>query len=123
MTAATCLEFCASESDGKSAQYAGLEKGKISTTPNSQFSSNSASGRECWCAPSLSVLSEKLIDQARCTLACSGNSSEICGGQLALSLYNLTSLNSKTGIAWSQFSGAAGYGTLAVITLIIAAVL
>lgn len=79
-------------------------------------------GRECYCSPYLSSLSEKLPD-SRCIYSCVGNASEICGGQLALTLYNLTGADSKTGIAWSQFSGAAGYGTLAVITLIIAAVL
>ena len=42
---------------------------------------------------------------------------------MALTLYNLTAADSKTGRAWSQFSGAAGYGTLAVVTLVIAAVL
>ena len=79
-------------------------------------------GRECYCSPYLSALSEKLPD-SRCIYSCVGNASEVCGGQLALTLYNLTDADSKTGIAWSQFSGAAGYGTLAVITLIIAAVL
>jgi hypothetical protein len=42
---------------------------------------------------------------------------------MGLTLYNLTVVESQTGIAWSQFSGAAGYGTLAVITLAIAAFL
>lgn len=79
-------------------------------------------GRECYCSPYLSALTEKLSD-SRCIYSCVGNASEVCGGQLALTLYNLTAADSKTGIAWSQFSGAAGYGTLAVITLIIAAVL
>jgi hypothetical protein len=40
-----------------------------------------------------------------------------------LTLYNLTAVEYKTGRAWSQFSGAAGYGTLAVITLVIAALM
>lgn len=80
-------------------------------------------GNECWCGSKLSVLSEKLNESSKCTQPCSGNSSEVCGGQLTLSLYNMTTIDSKTGIAWSQFSGAAGYGTLAVITLILAALM
>jgi hypothetical protein len=80
-------------------------------------------GRECWCGQHLSELSEKLNESTRCIYSCNGNSSEICGGPAALTLYNLTAVDSQTGIAWSQFSGAAGYGTLAVITLIIAAFL
>jgi hypothetical protein len=84
---------------------------------------NALTGRECWCSQHLSDLSEKLNDSSRCKYSCNGNSSEICGGSDALTLYNLTELDYKTGRAWSQFSGAAGYGTLAVITLVIAAIL
>lgn len=80
-------------------------------------------GRECYCSPYLSTLSEKLSDD-RCVYSCVGNASQVCGGQLALTLYNLTQADAQKGnIAWSQFSGAAGYGMLAAITLIFAAVL
>ena len=107
-------------------QYAGLEYGRLSLLqllPKFLFLTHQTlAGRECYCSPYLSALSEKLPD-SRCIYSCVGNASEVCGGQLTLTLYNLTSADSKTGIAWSQFSGAAGYGTLAVITLIIAAVL
>lgn len=79
-------------------------------------------GRECYCSPYLSALSEKLPD-SRCIYSCVGNASEVCGGRLALTLYNLTgSAASKEGRAWRLFDGAAGYGTLAVVTLIFAAV-
>jgi hypothetical protein len=80
-------------------------------------------GRECYCGAYLSSLSEKLNDTAKCVYACNGNSSQICGGALALTLYNLTS-ESKTGIAWSLIGGQpAWYGTAAVAMLIVAAVI
>ena len=80
-------------------------------------------GHQCWCSQHLSGLSEKVNESTRCTSVCEGNASEICGGSTALTLYNLTAVEYKTGRAWSQFSGAAGYGTLAVITLVIAALM
>lgn len=42
--------------------------------------------RECYCAPYLSALSSKLPDTS-CDLPCIGNSTQICGGSLALSVY------------------------------------
>jgi hypothetical protein len=78
-------------------------------------------GRECWCGEYLSTLSSKLND-SKCDFACNGNASELCGGQLAITLYNLTS-DSKTGIAWSLGSGASWYGTAAVGILLFAAFL
>ena len=81
-----------------------------------------STGRECYCSPYISALSEKLND-SECIYSCIGNESQVCGGRLALTLYNLTAAESKTGIAWSQFSGAMGYGMLAAITLVIAAVM
>ena len=103
MTPSTCLKYCSVGKTGPS-QYAGLEY-----------------GRECWCGQELSDLSDKLNESSKCMYSCAGNSSEVCGGHLALTLYNLTSDDLKTGIAWSRFSGAAGYGTLALVTLMIAA--
>jgi len=79
-------------------------------------------GRECYCGAYLSILSEKLNETARCIYACDGNASEVCGGALALTLYNLTS-NSKTGTAWSITGQPAWYGTAAIITLVLAAML
>lgn len=52
--------------------------------------------RECYCAPYLSVLSARLPDSS-CNLACEGNSSQICGGSLVLSVYQKAA--SKKGIA------------------------
>ncbi|KAG9562903.1 hypothetical protein KCU79_g6075, partial [Aureobasidium melanogenum] len=68
-TVADCLEYCGQNSY----QYAGLEYSK-----------------ECWCGSYLSALSNKL-SESNCSLACVGNDSELCGGYLTLSLYNLTS--------------------------------
>jgi len=80
-------------------------------------------GRECYCGAYLSSFSEKLNETARCIYACNGNSSQVCGGQLALTLYNLTS-HSKTGIAWSLGSSQpAWYGIAAFVTLVAAAML
>lgn len=52
--------------------------------------------RECYCAPYLSALSVKLPDSS-CNLACEGNTSQICGGALTLSVYQKSS--SKKGAA------------------------
>ena len=106
MTISSCLRYCSTADKGSRMQYAGLEN-----------------GRECWCGRALSDLSERLHESSKCVTPCRGNASEVCGGPLALTLYNLTSLESQTGTAWSQQHAAAGYGTLAVILLIIAAFL
>jgi len=65
MTVSTCLSFC--NIDGF--PFAGLEYGS-----------------ECWCAQYLSAFAVKLAD-SQCNFACKGNSSEICGGSLKLSVY------------------------------------
>lgn len=96
------------------------------TTPTHISPNTSLPGRECYCSTSLSPQSEKLNETTRCTLSCAGNASEICGGKLALTLYNLTMIDSKigvTGVGWSQFSSVAGYGTLAFVTFVLAAVM
>ncbi|KAG5750379.1 hypothetical protein H9Q69_008788 [Fusarium xylarioides] len=69
MTVPICLEFCAS--NDTQYQYAGLEW-----------------SRECWCAPYLSSLSVRLSD-GECENSCEGNSSQVCGGSLKLSVYEL----------------------------------
>lgn len=48
--------------------------------------------RECYCAPYLSALSAKLPDSS-CNLACEGNTTQICGGSLKLSVYQKSSSN------------------------------
>ncbi|KAI8684143.1 WSC domain-containing protein [Fusarium keratoplasticum] len=70
MTVPMCLEFCTF--NGTEYAFAGLEW-----------------SRECWCAPYLSALSEKLHDD-NCTNPCEGNSSQVCGGPLKLSIYELS---------------------------------
>jgi len=67
MTVEMCLSFCGSNT------FAGLEYTK-----------------ECWCSPYLSSIAALLLD-SDCNLACEGNSSEICGGSLRLSVYNQSS--------------------------------
>lgn len=44
--------------------------------------------RECYCANYLSSISAKLDDK-ECNLPCVGNSSEICGGALKLTVYEV----------------------------------
>lgn len=46
-------------------------------------------GRECWGAAYLNALSNKL-DGSNCSFACQGNASEVCGGSLTITLFNLT---------------------------------
>lgn len=81
-------------------------------------------GRECYCGAYLSPLSEKL-SESTCEFACDGNASQVCGGPLALTLYNMTKqASSKKSVAWSLVPGSATwYGTAAFLALVIAAVL
>ncbi|KUJ22455.1 WSC-domain-containing protein, partial [Mollisia scopiformis] len=65
MTVPMCLAYCQSNAYA----FAGLEY-----------------TRECYCASYLSALSSKLPDTS-CDLPCEGNSTQICGGSLALSVY------------------------------------
>jgi hypothetical protein len=58
----------------------------------------------CWCGNYLSALSTQL-PSSNCSLACVGNDTEICGGYLTLSLYNLTS--KKAGSSGSSTKSAA----------------
>jgi hypothetical protein len=108
----SCLSFCSQGSNGATMQYAGIEY-----------------GRECYCGAYLSTLSTKFDNEsAHCVYACEGNSSEVCGGALALTLYNLTDnasgkSSSKTGLAWSFTEQSAWYGMAAVVSLVVAAVL
>jgi len=59
-------------------------------------------GRECWGSGNLNSYSTQLNESA-CGYECVGNSSQVCGGSLALTLYNLTS--SKTSAASTVGAG------------------
>lgn len=72
MTTEICLAYCAASS----MQYCGMEY-----------------GRECWGAFTLNTYSAKLSD-SNCTYACEANATEVCGGSLTISLFNLTDANS-----------------------------
>lgn len=63
MTVEQCMAFCGSN------KYAGLEY-----------------GRECWCSDTLNSFAQKLPD-LNCSLTCSGDKTEVCGGFLALTTY------------------------------------
>ncbi|PQE15506.1 WSC domain-containing protein [Rutstroemia sp. NJR-2017a WRK4] len=69
MTVEMCLRFC----KGYGLKYAGLEY-----------------TRECYCSRYLSVFSVP-VPESQCDLACLGNSSQLCGGALRLSLYQAKS--------------------------------
>lgn len=88
MTVPLCLEFCAS--NGTQYQYAGLEWSRYVPISNQRTASLIHwIGRECWCSPYLSSLSTKLDDD-ECKNPCEGNSSQVCGGPLKLSVYELS---------------------------------
>lgn len=91
MTIQSCLSYCAPS------QYAGLEY-----------------GRECYCGEYLSPFSHELDDKERCVFACDGNGSEVCGGSLALTLYNRTA--SSAGVA-RRVGGAMGWSGMAWVGL------
>ena len=106
MTVESCVQYCKQGNNGTALKYAGLEY-----------------GRECYCGAYLSALSDQLNASAQCIYGCNGNASELCGGRLALSLYNLTS-TSKTGIAWSMVAAQpTWYGVAAIVSLVVAALL
>ncbi|ROW11261.1 hypothetical protein VMCG_01283 [Cytospora schulzeri] len=67
MTAPMCLDFCGGGS-GQVYKFAGLEY-----------------SRECWCANFLNGLAARLDDSA-CALQCDGDTTQLCGGPLKLSL-------------------------------------
>ncbi|PNS20725.1 Kremen protein 1 [Sphaceloma murrayae] len=95
-TTESCLTFC----KGNSYQYCGIEY-----------------GRECWGGPYLSSLSKKL-DESNCSIGCGGNNTEVCGGRLTLSLYNMSKTGSsgsgsKEGAATKDIAGAIGAVLLA----------
>ncbi|MCJ1242521.1 hypothetical protein MMC14_010529, partial [Varicellaria rhodocarpa] len=69
MSVETCQNFCSSSRNNYG--LAGLEY-----------------GQECWCANALQSYS--VLGQTDCSMACTGNSSELCGGPSRLSVYNLT---------------------------------
>ena len=102
MTVAKCLSFCANE------PFAGIEYGKLpSAFPPKPPNLTNLSGRECYCGGYLSALSAPL-NASRCDLACDGAAGEICGGALALTLYNYT--------APPQTGGAGAPGDLGAVT-------
>ncbi|RFU32443.1 hypothetical protein B7463_g3865, partial [Scytalidium lignicola] len=76
MTVATCINFCGNNSY----TFAGLEY-----------------TRECYCSNYISTFSANLGDAA-CNLPCAGNSSQICGGPLRLSVYQKQSSKKGAGI-------------------------
>ncbi|ORY85568.1 hypothetical protein BCR37DRAFT_377247 [Protomyces lactucae-debilis] len=62
---------------------------------------------ECWCGPSLN--NAQKIDMQRCYMLCSGNSSQYCGGSMALSTYQLAPLDTTSARPASPSSSAAGF--------------
>ncbi|KAG8629220.1 hypothetical protein KVT40_003085 [Elsinoe batatas] len=97
-TTLSCLTFC----KGNSYQYCGLEY-----------------GRECWGGKYLSSLTTKL-DESNCSIGCGGNNSQVCGGRLTLSLYNVTGEGSggsgsggQSGAGVKEVAGAVGAIVLA----------
>ncbi|KAI3396812.1 hypothetical protein diail_11641 [Diaporthe ilicicola] len=68
MTPAACFNIC-----GTSGRvYAGLEY-----------------GRECWCGNHLSNAAT-MVDPSRCNMKCSGDATQMCGGERLFNLYNGT---------------------------------
>ncbi|KAF8866392.1 WSC-domain-containing protein [Acephala macrosclerotiorum] len=76
MTVPVCLAYCQSNSYS----FAGLEY-----------------TRECYCAQLLSAISNKLPESS-CNLPCIANDTQICGGNLALSVYQTKSSTKGAGV-------------------------
>ncbi|KAF4547462.1 WSC domain-containing protein 5 [Elsinoe fawcettii] len=91
-TTLSCLTFC----HGNSYQYCGLEY-----------------GRECWGGKYISSLTKKL-EEVNCSIGCAGNNSQVCGGRLALTLFNITGDSSaQKGAGVKEVAGAVGAIALA----------
>lgn len=94
MTVPMCLEFCSS--NGTQYTYAGLEWSRqvlpFHKTRYLPMVANKSHRvcRECWCADNIAAVSDKL-DDSQCSYACEGNSSQICGGSLKLTVYTFSS--------------------------------
>ncbi|KAL2127249.1 hypothetical protein VTI74DRAFT_11048 [Chaetomium olivicolor] len=99
MTVEMCLDFCKTgagdASGGKtgSFKYAGLEY-----------------ARECWCAQTLSSMSDKFPDSA-CNLPCEGNTTQACGGNLKITVY-------MAGAAAARVTWTAGLVAVGAISLV-----
>ncbi|KAH6854243.1 WSC domain-containing protein [Chaetomium sp. MPI-CAGE-AT-0009] len=69
-------------------------------------------GAECWCAQTISSLSEKLPDSA-CNLPCEGNTTQACGGNLKLTVYMAAA--SAARVTWAASLAAVGAVSLMLI--------
>ncbi|OTB07533.1 hypothetical protein M426DRAFT_267952 [Hypoxylon sp. CI-4A] len=84
MQVTPCLNYCtnagnSNSSTGKGWKYAGLEFSK-----------------ECWCGDNLNKHSYHMVDSV-CDMPCAGNNKTVCGGHLALTLYNATAPDANNG--------------------------
>lgn len=70
-----------------------------------------SSNRECFCSQHLSPYS-KALDSTQCNLTCSGNSQQMCGGVLKLSVYK------REAGARSSASPLVSSGVVAVLVVI-----
>ncbi|KAH8675720.1 hypothetical protein BX600DRAFT_432279 [Xylariales sp. PMI_506] len=107
MTVPLCLDLCANNrSSSRPYSYAGLEY-----------------ARECWCSDRLSSLSAEM-GPGNCSLPCDGNISQVCGGSLRLSVYNLTSASAngggeRLGGSWGSGKGADACCVGAIVILML----
>ncbi|KAI4121620.1 MAG: hypothetical protein LQ338_006265 [Usnochroma carphineum] len=83
MTVEMCLSACYNY------QYAGIEY-----------------GRECWCDNSIASTSAQAPDQSQCNKKCPGDSTEICGAGLRLSLYTHKSSALQANVAQVKANSA-----------------
>lgn len=105
MTVPICLAYCQSNSYS----FAGLEY-----------------TRECYCANMLSALANKLPDSS-CDLVCQGNDTQICGGNLKLTVYqansgkgNAASVLRPNLIGVDKGRGISGMGSLLALGVAVA---
>ena len=70
MTLEVCAEHCATDRSSP-AEFFGVE-----------------AGTQCWCGHTVNSGTTEL-DPSACTLPCSGNSTEICGGSEIINIYEL----------------------------------
>lgn len=77
---------------------------------------NETLNSECFCSNYVNSLSAKLPD-SDCNLACAGNSSQVCGGPLRLTVYNVKTQQQKdeekksAGVKRVVQAGSLGLGT------------
>jgi len=98
LTVERCSTFC------KGSTYLGLEYGKEVSGSTSALYRAWLIQFQCFCADTLASSTVKIADIG-CATACSGNSTQLCGGNVALTVYKSTTLPDTSGVTPPNYKG------------------